>query len=158
MSASDPGQNMVAVFTPCRSAETQIGSPLIPPAAIGDGLLVAEREAAQFGVDHVVADDAVVIGMQARDQGVVIGEGHAGEGRLHRPRCALGRQLRQHRRRPALQIVGAETVNGDQDDVRRLNRLDRRRGRRGGAGGDGQRQDGDARQPEQTIKHERLPT
>ncbi|MNI29033.1 hypothetical protein D3C73_828380 [compost metagenome] len=124
---------------------------LIPPAAIGDGLLVAEREAAQFGVDHVVADDAVVIGMQPRDQGVVVGEGHAGEGRLHRPRRPVGRQLRQHRRRPTFQVIRAEAVDGDQDDVRRLGRLDQ--GRRGGAGGDDQRQDGGAGQAEQAMKH-----
>jgi len=152
---------MVAVFTPSLPPLPLGRHPdrlaLVPPATIGDRLLVAKREAAQFGVDHIVADDAVVIGMQTGDERIVVREGHAGEGRLHWARRTLGRQLRQHRRRPALQIVRAEAVDGDQDDVRRLGRLDRRRGRRGGAGGDGQRQDGGARQTEQTIKHEGLP-
>lgn len=58
-----------------------------PPAGIGDRLLVAQRKVLVGDwVIHGVGDDAVGLGVEACDYGVVIREGLGGEGRMHHGR------------------------------------------------------------------------
>ena len=90
------------------------------PAAVADVLRVPEVVGIlALRVVEVVADDAVVLGMKSGDQRVVVRERQRGKDRNH-PRGA--RAPSQHplevRQREPVEIVGAEPVERDQDDVR----------------------------------------
>ena len=104
-----------------------------PPAAIGNGLAVAQRELAQLRIDHRVVDDAVVIRAQAGDDRVVVRKRQRRERRLHR--CGLHAVLRQHRQgraESAFDVIVAIAVDRDQQQRQRVrgsnrsNRGDRR--------------------------------
>ena len=74
---SEPGQKNVAASTPWVAAVAQSGS---PPHHLGIGIVVGHAEVVpRDWVGEVVVDDAVGGGVEAGDDGVVVGECERGE-------------------------------------------------------------------------------
>ncbi len=114
----DPGQNIVALWIPAFSAVTHTGS----AAFHQNGSLLSSMVNLPPGAGdilHVVRDDAVAIGALAGDERPVIGEGLGREGGAHRRRDPARGERAQHRRHPAIEIIGAEAVDRDEDRHRR---------------------------------------
>ena len=90
---------------------------IVPPAAILHRAADPHRKGAKLGIPHIVVDDAVAIRPQACHQRVVIGEGERREAWSHRVGSDTARrQRRDVGAHPAAQIIGAQAINGDEDD------------------------------------------
>jgi hypothetical protein len=107
---SDPGQNIVAVRIPARSAVIQIG--LRPPEGVQRLVVVHPiRHARQARILHDILDDTVAVGPEAGDERLVVGEGLGREGGPHRPGDPAGGERGEIGRDAALQIVRPEAVD-----------------------------------------------
>jgi len=111
-----------------------------PPRRIGRGLwIIVYKFVATDRIEEAVVDDAVMIRIQAGDDGVVIRERERGEGRAQRFGVhTIGGQQRKIRREFALDIICAVAVDRNQDE-RRVSVL-RTPQPLGSAGGDGKNQ------------------